>query len=90
MQPTPYPDVNELIKQLLSKIRTILGSKLIGFYLEGSLVLGDFDLKTSDIDTLAVVSNDIDEKEYEAFKKFDFRRIDSYKIKYRPLRNAGA
>ncbi len=69
MPPTPYPDVNELIEKLLFRIKSILGSKLVGLYLEGSLVLGDFDPKTSDIDLLAAISNDIDENEYEALRK---------------------
>jgi len=38
-------------------------------YLEGSLVLGDFDPKTSDIDLLAALSSEIDEKEFEALRK---------------------
>jgi predicted nucleotidyltransferase len=69
MQPTPYPDVNQLIEKLLSRIKSILGNKLVGLYLEGSLVLGDFDPKTSDIDLLAVTSNDSDDREYEALRK---------------------
>jgi predicted nucleotidyltransferase len=69
MQPTSYTDVNELIEKLLLKIKSILGSKLIGLYLEGSLVLGDFDPKTSDIDLLAALSKDIDGNEYEALRK---------------------
>jgi predicted nucleotidyltransferase len=69
MQPTPYPEVNELIESLLFRMKSILGSKLIGLYLGGSLVLGDFDQNTSDIDLLAPISNDIDDSEFEALRK---------------------
>ncbi len=41
--PTPYADINELLDQLLSRIQAILSERLIGLYLFGSLVTGDFD-----------------------------------------------
>ena len=69
MLPTPYSDVNELIAKLLLQIQSILGSKFVGLYLGGSLSLGDFDSKTSDIDLLAAISKDIDEKEFQALCK---------------------
>src|SRR2546426_5656938 len=67
--PTPYADINELLEQLLSGIQKILGEKLAGFYLYGSLVTGDFEKESSDIDLLAATSADIDEKEGEALHK---------------------
>jgi hypothetical protein len=48
--PTPYTDMNALIEQLLSRIQEVLGEKLVGLYLYGSLVTGDFDHGSSDID----------------------------------------
>jgi predicted nucleotidyltransferase len=69
MQLTTYDEVNDLIEVLLFRIRSILGKKLIGMYLEGSLVLGDFDLKTSDIDLLAAISADIEDDEFEALRR---------------------
>lgn len=69
MQPTPYIQVNELIELLLTRIRSVLESKLVGLYLGGSLVIGDFDPGTSDIDLLAALSNDIDDKEFEALRQ---------------------
>jgi L-rhamnose mutarotase len=69
MQPTPYTEVNELIERLLFRMISILGNKLVGLYLGGSLVLGDFDQNTSDIDLLAAISNDLDESEFEALRK---------------------
>lgn len=69
MQPTPYPHINELLERLLSQMQKILGKKLIGLYLYGSLVLGDFDADISDIDLVAALSSDIDEREFEALQK---------------------
>jgi predicted nucleotidyltransferase len=68
MHPTPYPDVNRLLDDLLSGIRAILGDKLVGLYLYGSLVWGDFDHDTSDIDLLAALTSDLNEQEAAALK----------------------
>lgn len=66
---TSYNDVNALLNILLTRIKTILYNKLIGLYLYGSLVSGDFDHKISDIDLLAVTNGDIDDLEFAALKK---------------------
>ncbi|GAC1422991.1 MAG: hypothetical protein NVS4B1_20310 [Ktedonobacteraceae bacterium] len=50
--PTSYADINELLALLLSGMQSILSEKLVGVYLYGSLVTGDFDAETSDIDLL--------------------------------------
>lgn len=63
MQQTPYQDINSLLDSLLARLRKILGKKLLGLYLYGSLVWGDFDYDVSDIDLLAVLSADIDAAE---------------------------
>ena len=67
--PTPYADINQLLELLLSGIQKILGEKLIGLYLYGSLVIGDFDPNISDIDLVAALSSDIDDKEFGALQK---------------------
>jgi predicted nucleotidyltransferase len=76
MQPTPYPDINELLDSLLREIQAILGPKLGGLYLYGSLVTGDFDMGISDIDLLAVTASDIDDAEFEELDRMhlDFVR----------------
>ena len=65
-QLTAYPYVNELLHDLLGQIKAILGDKLVGLYLYGSLVWGDFDEGISDVDLLAVVSDDLAEDEFNA------------------------
>ena len=62
---TPYIDIDELLRGLLHQVRRILGQKLVGLYLYGSLVTGDFDREISDIDLLAILSSDIDDREFE-------------------------
>jgi len=57
--PTPYNGVNTILLLLLAKLQAILGPRLIGLYLYGSLSLGDFDPASSDIDFLAVTAEDL-------------------------------
>ncbi len=69
MNPTSYADVNTLLDLLLSGMQKILGQRLVGLYLYGSLVTGDFDLASSDIDLLAATSSDLNETEFDALQK---------------------
>ena len=56
VEPTRYPAVNTLLADLLTRAQAILGNNLAGFYLDGSLALGDFDPASSDVDFLAAVA----------------------------------
>jgi predicted nucleotidyltransferase len=53
-------EISRLIESLLGGVQRILGQKLAGFYLHGSLVSGDFDPKISDIDLAAAVLDVLD------------------------------
>jgi predicted nucleotidyltransferase len=55
---TPYPEANSILQELLKRVQAILGDHLVGFYLEGSLALGDFD-QDSDIDFVAVTDEEV-------------------------------
>ncbi|MGH2458945.1 MAG: aminoglycoside adenylyltransferase domain-containing protein [Chloroflexota bacterium] len=63
MTVTPYSDVNALLANLQSRIRAILGEKLVGAYLSGSLVTGDFNHDVSDVDLIVATSTDLDDQE---------------------------
>ena len=65
---TPYPELDIVFKEYANIIQKILGSNFVGFYLQGSLVLGDFDL-TSDIDFIIVTERDLSEEQLEEVKK---------------------
>jgi hypothetical protein len=69
MRATPYTNINALLELILSSLQNVLGTKLVGLYLFGSLVIGDFDPQISDIDLMAALSSDIDEREFEALHK---------------------
>ena len=51
--PTAYPDVNAVLAELSASVQTVLGHHFVGMYLYGSLALGDFNPRSSDIDCRA-------------------------------------
>lgn len=54
LSPTPYPAVNEALRGFHVSVQAILGRRLRGLYLCGSLAVGDCDPATSDLDMIAV------------------------------------
>ena len=59
-----------MLTKLLDGIRQTLGAKLVGLYLDGSLVIGDYDPQISDIDLVAAVSSHIDDSEFANLLRF--------------------
>ena len=57
---TSYPDVDALLLNLRQQLQQILGIELVGLYLYGSLVTGDFCIDISDLDLLVVIASDLD------------------------------
>lgn len=78
IQPTTFPDLNEVLCELTTSAQAILGSKLLGLYLQGSFATGDPD-KHSDVDFLAVVRQDLTKAELAALQAMH-RRIFSIPI----------
>ncbi len=64
---TPYPDVDALLAEVLEGAREILGARLVGMYLDGSLATGGFDA-ASDIDFVAVLDSAVTEGEFLALQ----------------------
>jgi hypothetical protein len=58
-RPTPYADVNAVVADLLTRVRTVLGPRFVGLYLDGSLAIGAFDPAKSDIDFLVVTDDEL-------------------------------
>jgi len=71
--PTPYPDVNALLHELLSSVQTILGSHFVGMYLYGSLASGDFAPHKSDIDFVVVTANELPDEMLPALEAMHAR-----------------
>jgi len=55
---TPELEVDALLMELLQGVRSILGPRLLGVYLHGSLAGGGFD-QDSDVDVVAVTEGDL-------------------------------
>jgi len=75
MQIMSYPEIAEMLSRLPDRMQRILHQNLIGLYLYGSLVTGDFDPEISDIDMLSVTSYDIDDREFEQLHKMHNRLV---------------
>jgi len=68
-KPTPYPEIDGLLTNLRDQVLRILGGKLVGLYLYGSLVTGDFDPGVSDLDLLAATASEIDDEAFDSLQK---------------------
>src|SRR5262245_33794275 len=64
----PHPHIQRMLDDLLARMQAILASRLVGLYLYGSLVTGDFDNEVSDVDLLAATSEDMNAAEFAALK----------------------
>lgn len=58
--------VQALIRELLTGMQNVLGGKLLGVYVFGSLVMGDFDETVSDIDLLVALDSDLNPTDFAA------------------------
>jgi predicted nucleotidyltransferase len=63
---TAYPQVNQVLNSLLSDFQRILRDDLVGVYLFGSLMAGDFDESISDIDLLVALVHTLDDNTFHA------------------------
>ena len=63
---TGFSTVNRLLTELISGLQSILKENLLGAYVYGSFVWGDFDETTSDIDVFVALSQEITTQEFEA------------------------
>jgi Domain of unknown function (DUF4111)/Nucleotidyltransferase domain len=75
--PTPYPDVNTVVHELVTSVQAILGAQMRGIYLVGSLALGDFHPQNSDLDvvivTVGTLSDETTTLLRELHRRFDQR-----------------
>jgi predicted nucleotidyltransferase len=55
--PTPYPDLNQVLQELLKRVGAPRSDKFVGLYLQGSFAVGEFD-EHSDVDFIVVITRD--------------------------------
>lgn len=77
MNPTPYPEVNTTLHTLQAEVQTILGDRLVGIYLYGSLASGDFDPQRSDIDFLVITTGELPQEIIAALEAMHMRLVAS-------------
>jgi predicted nucleotidyltransferase len=65
---TDYPEVNSVLRELLSGAQRTLGDHFVGMYLDGSLAIGDFDPEKSDIDFVVVTNAGVSSETFEVLK----------------------
>jgi predicted nucleotidyltransferase len=67
MVPTPFPELNQVLSDLVSRIQNILGANLIGVYLQGSFAIGDCD-QHSDVDFIVVIDEQLTSAQVDALQ----------------------
>ena len=60
---TPYPAIDTMLTEWAEGLKRLLGKKIVGLYVSGSLAYGDFVVERSDIDLQAVVRSPLTEDE---------------------------
>ena len=66
-------DIQDLLDPLLVEMRATLGGKLVGVYVYGSLVTGDFDRAVSDLDVFAALESDLSPSDFTALDALHHR-----------------
>ena len=66
-RPTPFPELNNVLRELVGSVQKILHIKFIGAYLQGSFAVGDFDIH-SDVDFIVVIEEELSGEEVDALQ----------------------
>jgi predicted nucleotidyltransferase len=71
-------EIEALLGRLTDEIQRTVRASLVGLYVYGSLVTGDFDKSRSDIDLLAVVDSDVDGDTLDRLDMMHARFVEDY------------
>lgn len=66
-EPTPYPELNAVLRELIESIQAILGRSFVAAWLQGSFAAGDFD-EHSDVDFAMVVDQELSAEQVQALQ----------------------
>lgn len=72
------PAVGAVLGELRDRLLRLLGDKLVGLYVNGSLTLGDFIPAQSDLDLLAALSSDLDDNELQEIRRLHTEFVQEY------------
>jgi hypothetical protein len=70
--PTPYPELNAVLNELITNVQELLGVDFTGAYLQGSFAVGDFDLH-SDVDFLVAIEQELTSGQIDALQAIHAR-----------------
>ena len=65
--PTPYPELNAVLRELAAGIQAILGDTFVAACLQGSFAVGDFD-RHSDVDFVIAVEHELSDAQVQALQ----------------------
>ncbi|MEO7910410.1 MAG: aminoglycoside adenylyltransferase domain-containing protein [Roseiflexaceae bacterium] len=65
--PTPYPQLNVVLQELVTSIQAILGETFVAACLQGSFAVGDFD-RDSDADFVIVIKQELSDEQVRALQ----------------------
>lgn len=75
MQPTPYPELNAVLQELVECVKHVLKESFVAAALQGSFAVGDFDLH-SDVDFIVVIERELMDSEVRALQAMHERIYD--------------
>jgi hypothetical protein len=75
MHPTPYPDLNAVLREFVEGAQAVLGDNFLAAYLQGSFAMGDWDTD-SDVDFLIATEHDVQEADLPALQAMHGRIYD--------------
>jgi predicted nucleotidyltransferase len=77
--PTPYPELNSVLRDFVESAKDILSNNFIGAYLQGSFAVGDFDAY-SDVDFIIATEAEPSNEQVNALQPMHERiyNLDSY------------
>jgi len=73
--PTPYPELNRVLRELVESVQAVLRTNFVGAYLQGSFAVGDFDLH-SDVDFIIVIAEELSPEEVHGLQAVHERIYD--------------
>jgi len=75
---TQDTEIEDLLDRLAGEIRRNTNNTLVGLYVYGSLVTGDFDKDRSDIDLLAVIDQGVDDETFGRLDKMHSHFVEDH------------
>ena len=70
--PTPYADLNRVLRELVGSVQGVLHKNFVGAYLQGSFAVGDFD-RHSDVDFIVVTEEALSDGQVAALQQMHER-----------------